>query len=379
MKIKPEQFREVAGEELKTRHTRAHLDLVGLVIQERRNATMDDFPDPSAALELGRAIRAESVARLPELLETFERNAAANGAVVHWAQDAEEANRLILDLARERGVRLVTKGKSMVTEEIGLNDVLTENGIEVFETDLGEFIIQLLGRPPYHIVGPALNVPVREICDIFLEKGIMKEPTQDPVELGQAARGFLRDKFHYVEMGITGVNIAVAETGTIINVENEGNIRLTKSSPRIQVSVMSLEKVVPTMRDAMHMLTFLNARASISLAADDLSMIYHLSGGYPALIRTLFETYETQPPPNPDWMTHFSNQIDVQNVLRRLLDYLHRHERYVLYRLAHKQKLHTQDAPALELLKKRGVLQDDDKPFSILLTHYLRNHSTPPF
>ena len=131
--------------------------------------------------------------------------------------------------------------------------------------------------------------------------------------------------------------------------------------------------------DAMHMLTFLNARASISLAADDLSMIYHLSGGYPALIRTLFETYETQPPPNPDWMTHFSNQIDVQNVLRRLLDYLHRHERYVLYRLAHKQKLHTQDAPALELLKKRGVLQDDDKPFSILLTHYLRNHSTPPF
>lgn len=257
MKIKSEQFTEVARQELKTRHTRAHLDLVGLVLQERRKATMGLFPDPAAALDLGRAIRAEAIERLPELLEEFERNATAKGAVVLWARDAREANDHILRIARERNVRLVTKGKSMVTEETAINDLLIENGLEVFETDLGEFIIQLLQIPPYNIVGPALNVPVQEICDIFLEKGIMKEPTLDPVELGHAAKVFLRDKFHHVEMGITGVNMAVAETGTILNVENEGNIRMTKSSPRVQVSVMSLEKVVPTMKDAMHMLRLL--------------------------------------------------------------------------------------------------------------------------
>jgi hypothetical protein len=132
-------------------------------------------------------------------------------------------------------------------------------------------------------------------------------------------------------------------------------------------------------RDAMHMLAFLNARASISLEADDLRSLYHLSGGYAALIRTLFETYETQPPPNPDLLTHFSHHADVQSVLRRLLNYLHRHEQSVLHRLAHRQKLRAEDAPALDLLKKRGVLQDDAEPFSLILTQYLRNHSTPPF
>jgi L-lactate dehydrogenase complex protein LldF len=145
----------------------------------------------------------------------------------------------------------------MVSEEIGLNDALVDNGIDVFETDLGEFIIQLLDRPPFHIVGPAINIPVEEICDVFLEKNIIKQPTLDPIELGYAARRFLRDKFQHLEMGITGVNMAVAETGTIINVENEGNIRFNKSSPRIQVSVMSLEKVVPTMKDAVHLLRLL--------------------------------------------------------------------------------------------------------------------------
>ena len=257
MKVTSEQFREVAKGELKTRHTRSHLDFIGLVIGEMRRASMSTFPDPSAALELGRAIRAESVDRLPDILEEFERNATAHGAVVYWARDADEANAIILRIAQERNVRLITKGKSMVTEETALNDVLTENGLEVLETDLGEFIIQLLGRPPFHIVGPALNIPAQEICDLFMEKGIMMEPTLEPVELGHAARVFLREKFHHMDMAITGVNFAVAQTGTIINVENEGNIRLTKSSPRTQVSIMTLEKVVPTMQDAMHMLRLL--------------------------------------------------------------------------------------------------------------------------
>ncbi len=131
-------------------------------------------------------------------------------------------------------------------------------------------------------------------------------------------------------------------------------------------------------RDAMHMLTFLNDRASISLRASVLRTLYHFSGGYPALIRTMFETYEMQPPTSPDLLTYFSTQADVQSVLRRLLNHLHRHEQYVLYRLAHRQELQAEDAPALDLLKKRGVLQTDAKPFSLILTQYLRNYSTPP-
>jgi len=256
MQIKTEQFTEAAREALNDTYTRIFLDGMHQKVKERLKSMMT-FPDPSAALELGAAIRAEAVARLPVLLEEFEKNAAARGAKVIWARDAEEANQFIIDLARNNGVPYVTKGKSMVSEEIGLNDALVENGIDVFETDLGEFIIQQLDRPPFHIVGPAINIPIEEIRDIFLKNKIITNPTLDPVELGYAARRFLRDKFQRLEMGITGINIAVAETGTIINVENEGNIRFNKSSPRIQVSIMSLEKVVPTMKDAVHLLRLL--------------------------------------------------------------------------------------------------------------------------
>jgi len=256
MQIKTDQFAEAAQGALHDTYTRTFLDGMYANVKERLQS-MESFPDPAAARELGASIRAEAVARLPELLEEFENNATARGARVIWARNAAEANQFIVDLARQNGIAYVTKGKSMVSEEIGLNDALVENGIDVFETDLGEFIIQLLDRPPFHIVGPAINIPVEEISAGFLKKKIIEKPTLDPVELGYAARRFLRDKFQRLEMGITGINIAVAETGTIINVENEGNIRFNKSSPKIQVSVMSLEKVVPTMKDAIHLLRLL--------------------------------------------------------------------------------------------------------------------------
>ncbi len=256
MQIKTEQFAEAAKEALKDTYTRTFLDGMHTTVKERLKS-MGTFPDPAAARELGATIRAEAVEKLPELLEEFEKNATARGAKVIWARNAAEANQFIIGLARENGITYVTKGKSMMTEEIGLNDALAENGIEAFETDLGEFIIQLLDRPPFHIVGPAINIPVEEIRDIFLENNIIEKPTLDPVELGYAARRFLRDKFQRLEMGVTGINMAIAETGTIINVENEGNIRFNKSSPKIQVSIMSLEKVVPTMKDAVHLLRLL--------------------------------------------------------------------------------------------------------------------------
>ena len=257
MEIKTDRFTELAQKELKNETSRLFLKLIPPVMNAKREAAMESLPDVPAAMACGAAIRAEALARLPELLEEFEKNAQANGMKVVWTRDAKEANEFIKTLAKEKGIQYVTKGKSMVTEETALNELLEKNGIEVWETDLGEFIAQQLHRPPFHIVGPAINVPVEEVRDLFMEKIGLKEPTLDPIQLGYAARLFLRDKFHHVQMGITGVNLAVAETGTIINVENEGNIRFTKSSPPVQVSVMSLEKVIPTMKDALHILRLL--------------------------------------------------------------------------------------------------------------------------
>jgi len=257
MKVNTERFRDVVTREIADISSRTFLQVLPPLFAALREAGLASFPDPAAAQALSRHIRADVIARLPDLLEEFEENASARGAKVVWARNAAEANEFILKLAKERKIAYVTKGKSMVSEELGTNEVLIRNGIEAYETDLGEFIAQQLERPPFHLVGPAVNVSVEEICDLFMEKAEMEEPTTDPVELGYAARLYLRDKFHHLEMGITGINMAVAETGSIINVENEGNIRLSKSSPRIQVSVMSLEKVVPTMDDALHLLRML--------------------------------------------------------------------------------------------------------------------------
>ncbi|MHB9097627.1 MAG: lactate utilization protein B [Syntrophales bacterium] len=262
MLISTEKFTELVHDGVEKARRRPFLKMVPHFLYEKRESGLASLPDIAAAHAYGAAIRSEALNRLPELLEEFEKNATANGAKVFWARTAKEASEYIVDLARERGAKFVIKGKSMVTEEIGLNELLTEHGIEPWEADLGEFIVQQMNCTPFHIIGPALNIPVEEIRDLFLAKADMKEPTLDPVELGWAARLFLREKFHRAQFGVTGVNMAVAETGTIINLENEGNIRFAKASPRTQVSVMSLEKVIPTMADAMHVIRILSRNCS---------------------------------------------------------------------------------------------------------------------
>lgn len=262
MKVSTEKFSELARREVEKARARPFLKRVPHFLYQKREAGLATLPDAAAAQAYGAAIRSEALSRLPELLEEFEKKATANGAKVFWARTAKEASEYIVNLAVERGAKLVIKGKSMVTEEIGLNDSLSEQGIETWEADLGEFIIQLMHRPPFHIVGPAINIAVEEIRDLFMAKSVMKEPTLDPVSLGWAARLFLREKFHRAELGVTGVNMAVAETGTIINLENEGNIRFAKASPRTQVSVMTLEKVVPTLKDALQIIRLLSRNCS---------------------------------------------------------------------------------------------------------------------
>jgi L-lactate dehydrogenase complex protein LldF len=257
MQPRTQEFKAAAKRELDNPLSQIFLSLLPPGFTALRQIGMSSFPDPDAAVEYARAIRAEAIARLPELLEQFERRALELGATVIWTRTAYEANEVVLDLARRREAAYITKSKSMLTEETGLNEHLKAGGVEAFETDLGEFITQLLDRPPFHIVGPAINVAPEEIRDAFKAKAGMQEDTIDPVRLGLAARLFLRDKFKNLKMGVVGVNMAVASTGTIINVENEGNIRMIKSSAPTVAAIMTPEKVVPTLSDAMHLLRIL--------------------------------------------------------------------------------------------------------------------------
>jgi L-lactate dehydrogenase complex protein LldF len=195
-----------------------------------------------------RRIKDETLLQLDKYLEQFTDKAEAAGAQIHWARDAAEANDIVKTIARERRARLVVKSKSMTTEEIHLNAALEAVGVEALETDLGEYIVQLAGETPSHIIAPAIHKTRHQIADLFVEKlGIA--PTDDVVMLTATARRVLRQKFAAADIGISGVNFAVAETGTILILENEGNIRLTTSLPKTHIAVMGIEKVIPRFAD----------------------------------------------------------------------------------------------------------------------------------
>jgi L-lactate dehydrogenase complex protein LldF len=195
-----------------------------------------------------RAIKDDVLLHLDRYLEQFVSNAELRGAKVHWARDASEANQIVCDLARQQGARNVVKSKSMVTEEIHLNDALQASGMEVIETDLGEYIIQLAGEAPSHIIVPAIHKTKRQIAELFTAKlGI--EPTDDVDKLTSVARNVLRQRFANADLGVSGVNFAVAETGTILILENEGNVRLTTSLPKVHIALMGIEKILPRFVD----------------------------------------------------------------------------------------------------------------------------------
>jgi len=195
-----------------------------------------------------RAIKDETLLHLDRYLERFAANAEAAGARLHWARDAAEANGIVCRLAKERNARLVVKGKSMATEEIHLNAALQAEGIEALETDLGEYIIQLAGETPSHIIAPAIHKTRGQIAELFSER-LGTDRTDDIAKLTVTARQVLREKFAAADIGVSGVNFGVAETGTILILENEGNIRLTTSLPRIHIAVMGIEKLVPRFAD----------------------------------------------------------------------------------------------------------------------------------
>ncbi len=194
--------------------------------------------------EAAHEIKSYAVANLDKLLVEFERNISARGAKVLYAQNAAEANGYVLDIARRHGVKSVVKSKSMVTEEMELNRVLESAGIRAVETDLGEYIVQLAGQRPVHIVTPAIHMSVADVGRLFAEK--LGEPmTVVHQELTAIARKHLRNEFLQAGMGVSGCNFAVADTGTLVVIENEGNAGLSTATPPVHVAVMGIEKVLP--------------------------------------------------------------------------------------------------------------------------------------
>jgi len=223
------------------------------------------FPDPDKLERLrleAAEIRAKALSRLPDLLQQLEHNCTRNGIQVHWAETVEEANQIVLGIMQRHGATRMIKGKSMVSEEMGLNHFLEQHGIECLESDLGEFIIQLVGEAPSHIIAPAIHKNRFQVAEIFRDKFPDIPYTDDIEQLTRNAREILRRKFHDAPVGLSGVNFAVAETGTLCLVENEGNGRMCTTIPPVHIAVTGIEKVVERLSDVPPLLDILVGSAT---------------------------------------------------------------------------------------------------------------------
>nr|PZN83819.1 MAG: iron-sulfur cluster-binding protein [Pseudomonadota bacterium] len=230
-----------------------------------RAAARARLPEFEDLREICRDIKDHTLAHLDLYLEEYERNATAAGAKVHWAATAAEAREVILKICREVNAKIVTKGKSMITEEIGLNAELQAAGIEVVETDLGEYLIQIRGETPSHIIAPAIHLTQDQVEADFrrLHTTLPKDRVlNEAAQLVGEARQILREKFLAADVGITGANFLIAETGSSVIVTNEGNGDLTQSLPRVHIAVASIEKIVPTREDVSAILRLLARSAT---------------------------------------------------------------------------------------------------------------------
>ncbi len=218
-------------------------------IRAKRDKCAHGLPEWEDLRELAAQIKQHTIANLADYLEQFERNATRLGAIVHWARDAAEHNEIVHGLLRDRGVRRLVKSKSMLTEECGMNPYLERHGIEVTDSDLGEWIVQLRHEQPSHIVLPAIHIKKEDVGELFHRELGTEKGATDPAYLTEAARQKLRQKFLAAEAGITGVNFAIAETGGFVVCTNEGNSDLGTSLPKIHIASMGIEKLVPRLAD----------------------------------------------------------------------------------------------------------------------------------
>jgi len=241
------------------------LNKAGSGFIDKRRAAIDALPVFEALREKAKTIKEHTLLHLDEYLVHFEQQVMANGGEVHWARTPAEAAEVVVGLCRAVDARRVTKGKTMVGEEIGVNEALQQAGMIPVETDLGEYIIQLADEPPSHIIAPAIHKTREQITALFKQHHArygLTQPLETVPEIVNEARQVLRQEFIQADVGITGANLLIAETGTTVLVTNEGNGDLTASLPRVHIVIASIEKVVPTLEDATVILRLLARSAT---------------------------------------------------------------------------------------------------------------------
>ncbi|MBE0531591.1 MAG: iron-sulfur cluster-binding protein [Rhodospirillales bacterium] len=259
------RFRDNARHALANGRLKESLASFTKTFPEKRQKVIDRLPEFDALRDEGVRIKNHVLANLDFYLERFEAKATAAGAQIHWCRDAAEARETVLSICRAAGARTVTKSKSMIGEEIAINEFLESNGVRPVETDLGEYIIQVRGESPSHILVPAIHLKGPDIAQTFREKHTALPPGRaldEPEAILREARTVLRGEFLAADVGLTGANMLVAETGSIVVVTNEGNADLVMSLPKVHVAVASLEKVVPTLEDAATILRLLARSAT---------------------------------------------------------------------------------------------------------------------
>jgi L-lactate dehydrogenase complex protein LldF len=258
-------FKENAAQALTDPHLASALGRMTQGLVPRRAEALAALPEYEALRQRGAELKDHVLANLDHYLEVFEKNCTAAGGQVHWCPTAEDARRVILEVCRDAGARTVTKGKSMVAEELRLNEHLERHGITPVETDLGEYIVQLAEEPPSHIIAPAVHKTREQVSDLFhahhVQYGKTERQTEPEALIGEA-REVLRRKYLDADVGITGANYLIAETGSSVIVTNEGNGDLTQILPKVHLVVASIEKVVPTLEDATTILRLLARSAT---------------------------------------------------------------------------------------------------------------------
>jgi len=248
MELQASKTKAYIKEALKNDTMRKAVDNATQTALRKRAEKVAQSPAWEDFRKLAHAAKRQIMEHLDEHLQTFESECRQNGIIVHWARDAAEARNTILKIAQDNNVHSIVKSKSLTTEEIHINKFLGENGIESLETDLGEYIVQLLDQTPSHLTAPALHLTRKDIGRVFNEK-LGVPYTESPTELLEIARAGLREKYLTADMGISGVNFGIADSGCIVVVENEANARLSLGIPRIHVAVMGIEKLIPSFED----------------------------------------------------------------------------------------------------------------------------------
>ncbi len=244
-------FPQAARAALADTQLRHNLSKVTRMIRAKRAGVIDELPDWEQLREAGRALKERTLRHLDTYLTQLESAVTDGGGVVHWARDSAEANAIVGQLVAAEGVDMVVKAKSLTSEEIGLNDALARRGVSAVETDLAQLIVQLGDDVPSHLLVPAIHKNRAEIRELFLRKldNAPADLSDDPRELAELARRYLRERFLQARVGICGVNFAVAESGTIAVVESEGNARMCTTLPGVLIAVMGIEKLVPSWQD----------------------------------------------------------------------------------------------------------------------------------